>query len=150
MKKPFKKINQNYSTIITKKNNIQKINNNPKSQRNLINISNIGSVSICSNVNKTNNNNEINFLDDISNVSRIRSTNNYSKYINVKSSNSKISSLQQARIENKMKIERSVTPSKMDKAESFINEYLKTRQNETVFSNNNKNKIDSALNSLTI
>ena len=148
MKKPFKKINQNYSTIITKKNNIQKINNNPKSQRNLINISNIGSVSICSNVNKTNNNNEINFLDDISNVSRIRSTNNYSKYINVKSSNSKISSLQQARIENKMKIERSVTPSKMDKAESFINEYLKTRQNETVFSNNNKNKIDSALNSL--
>ena len=47
-----------------------------------------------------------------------------------------------------MKIERSVTPSKMDKAESFINEYLKTRQNETVFSNNNKNKIDSALNSL--
>ena len=76
--------------------------------------------------------------------------NNYSKYINVitpsttaitpTNANSKpVNSLQQARLENKMKSERSFTPINLNKAETFINEYFKVKQNDSSFINVNNN-----------
>lgn len=159
MKKPFKKINQNYSTIISKnknynysnmKTNIHKMTpySSQKSfKQSETNKSNNESLSIVISNPQRGNRNEITILDEINNIAKTKLDANYSKYINVRGSNSKINLLQQARLENKMKTERAITPVKMNKAESFINEYLKTRQNETVISNN-KNKVDSVTSSL--
>ena len=92
------------------------------------------------------NNKNANYEIISSNLSKSKNT-NYSKYINTRTPSTKaitptnasskqITSLKQARIANKRKSERSLTPVNLKKAESFIKEYFQIKQNDVT---NNKN-----------
>ena len=103
------------------------------------------------NSNITNNKNP-NYEIISSNLSKSKNT-NYSKYINTRTPSTKaitptnasskqITSLKQARIANKRKSERSLTPVNLKKAESFIKEYFQIKQNDVTNSKNDNCKND--------
>jgi hypothetical protein len=81
-------------------------------------------------------NKDFDLLSEINNITRIKNK-NYSKYINIgNSSTKKKNSLKEARYENKLKNEKNL---ELGKAENFLNEYEKSKNDNTIFSNKSKN-----------
>ena len=82
-------------------------------------------------------NKDFDILSEINNITRIKNK-NYLKYINVTNTSSKKkNSLKVARYENKLKNEKNL---ELIKAENFLNEYEKSKNDNTIF--NNKSKIN--------
>ena len=142
-------------------NNINNNNNNNSNNRNKKNKNRISpltlskdlsnSIQTKTNFNITSNNNittetknditsslnkDLDILSEINNITRIKNK-NYSKYINVTNTSSKKkNSLKIARYENKLKNEKNL---ELIKAENFLNEYEKSKNDNTIFSNKSKN-----------
>ena len=80
-------------------------------------------------------NKDFDLLSEINNIKRIKNK-NYSKYINIgNSSTKKKNSLKEARYENKLKNEKNL---ELGKAENFLNEYEKSKNENSLKSNNDK------------
>ena len=80
-------------------------------------------------------NKDFDLLSEINNITRIKNK-NYSKYINIgNSSTKKKNSLKEARYENKLKNEKNL---ELGKAENFLNEYEKSKNENSLKSNKDK------------
>jgi hypothetical protein len=87
-------------------------------------------------------NKDFDLLSEINNITRIKNK-NYSKYINIgNSSTKKKNSLKEARYENKLKNEKNL---ELGKAENFLNEYEKSKNENSLKSNNDKYHSNSNL-----
>ena len=104
----------------------QKKNNNLISNNNITSDIKIENLSM---------NKDFDLLSEINNITRIKNK-NYSKYINIgNSSTKKKNSLKEARYENKLKNEKNL---ELGKAENFLNEYEKSKNENSLKSNNDK------------